>query len=341
VKRPPAWAIVSLSLFCVAELVLVEYGRISSAMGHLHAVQTVTPSTPDTAAAACAEANAAAADLWPALPLLNVARLVPMASVQAWGQVPRLAEAGQLACQSVEVYANLAPWPDGSIERGAGADLLADMRSQRAEMATAADALTRAWRVLDSIDSAALAADPRLDRVARLVDSARAQQADISDALALAAPGRIETLLGGQGPRSLVLGMADTGVDGQAYAVIQEGRVVSVDVGQPPVTPAGSIVVDRVGLATLVEAVGGVAVLGLRGSVVADDSPAIQPRDSTGVASGAVARAMLLKIGQLRLSDDLHVVAALKQSADAQHAWFAFDDPALQALAARRGWVRQ
>ena len=354
-KAPPAWAIVSLSLFCVAELVLLEYGRVSSAMGHLHAVQTVTPSSPDTAAAACAEADAAVADLWPALPVLNVARLVPVASVQAWGQVPRLAEAGQLACQSVQVYANLAPWPDGSIEQGAGADLLADVRSQRAELTTAADALTRAWRVLDSVDSAALAADPRLERVARLVDSARAQQADISDALALAAPARIETLLGGQGPQSLVLGMADTGVDAQAYAVIQEGRVVSVDVGQPPVAAAGSVLVDRVGLTTLleavdvdrvgvaalVEAVGGVAVPGLGGSVVADGRQAILPSDSAAGAYGALERAILLKISQLRLSDDLRVVAALKQSADAHHAWLAFDDPALQALAARRGWVRQ
>jgi hypothetical protein len=340
VRTPPAWAIVSLSLFCVAELMLVEYGRINSAMAHVHAIQAVTPSTPDTAAAVCIEANAAMDDLWPALPLLNVGRMLPVAAAQAWAQLPRLAEAGRLACQSVEVYADLAPWPDDSIERGAAADLLSDVRSERANLATAADALSRAWTILDGVDSAALAAEPRLERVARLVDSTRAQQADISDALALAAPSRLETLLGGQGPRSLVLAVVDTGNDAPAYAVIQEGRVVAVDVGPPPVTAAGSIFVDRVGLATVVEAVGAVTVPGL-GSVMADDLPAILPRDSAGVASGTLARALLQKFGQLRLSDDLRVIAALKQSADAHHAWLSFEDPALQALAARRGWVRQ
>jgi hypothetical protein len=340
VRTPPAWAIVSLSLFCVAELVLVEYGRISSAMAHLHAVQAVTPSTPDTAAAVCMEADAAMDDLWPALPLLNVGRVLPVAAAQAWAQLPRLAEAGRLACESAEVYANLAPWPDGSIEQGAAADLLSDVRSQRADLATAADALARAWTLLDSVDSTALAAEPRLERVARVVDSARAQQADIADALALAAPARLETLLGGQGPRSLVLAVVDTGGDAPAYALLQEGRVVAVDVGQPPVTAAGSILVDRIGLATLVDAVGAVTVPGL-GSAMADDPPATLPRDSEGVASGALARTLLQKISQLRLSDDLRVVAALKKGAEAHHAWLAFEDPALQALAARRGWVRQ
>jgi hypothetical protein len=341
VRTPPAWAIVSLSLFCVAELVLVEYGRISSAMAHLHAVQAVTPSTPDTAAAVCIEADAAMDDLWPALPLLNVGRVLPVAAAQAWAQLPPLAEAGRLACESAEVYANLAPWPDGSIEHGAAADLLSEVRSQRADLATAADALARAWMLLDSVDSTALAAEPRLERVARVVDSARAQQADIADALALAAPARLETLLGGQGPRSLVLAVVDTGSDAPAYALLQEGRVVAVDVGQPPVTAAGSILVDRIGLATLVDAVGAVTEPGL-GSAMADDHlPASLPRDSEGVASGTLARALLQKISQLRLSDDLRVVAALKKGAEAHHAWLAFEDPALQALAARRGWVRQ
>jgi hypothetical protein len=107
--------------------------------------------------------------------------------------------------------------------------------------------------------------------------------------------------------------------DGRAYAVFQEGRVVSIDVGQPAVPPMAVISVDRDGLPTLLGALTGLS----------------QPE----MGDTAAARAVLQQIVQLRLSDDLRVAAALKKSAEQHQAWFWFDDPALLALVTRRGWV--
>jgi hypothetical protein len=307
----------SLVLFCLAELVLLGYMRTASGLAHLRAAQELTQPSAGGAAAACVEANAALSDFWPWLPLLNVGRLLPVPSARAWGEVPQLAEALGNACQSVEVYAEIAPWPDGSIGQGVAADLLADVRQQRSRLITAGEQMGRACSLLDVVDPNVLAAEPRFDRVARLVNAARAQQADVSDALALAAPERAEALLGGRGPRALVLALAE----GQAYAVLQEGRIVGIDVGQPPVSPMAVISVDRAGVAPLLEAVGGV--------------------DSREMPDDSVARAVLQQIVQVRLSDDLRVAAVLRKSAEQHLVWLWFDDPALLSLASRRGWVRQ
>jgi hypothetical protein len=60
-----------------------------------------------------------------------------------------------------------------------------------------------------------------------------------------------------------------------------------------------------------------------------------------GAPDDVVVRAILEQIMRLPLSDDLPVLSALRHSADSRDAWLDFDDPALQGLAARRGWVRQ
>jgi hypothetical protein len=314
---PPRWATLTLAAFCLAEVVLLGYARTTSGLAHLRAAQELTQPSAGGAAAACAEANAALGDFSPLLPLLNVGRVLPFPAARAWGEVPRLAEALGNACQSIEVYAEIAPWPDASIDQGAAVDLLADVRRQRSRLVTAGEQVARAWSLVDSVDATVLAAEPRLERVARLLSTARAQQADVSDALALAAPDRIETLFGGRGPRALVLALAD----GQAFAVIEEGRIVSIDVGEPTVSPIGVISVDRAGLGPLVAAVG-----------VANASQ---------MADGSAARLLLQQIVQLRISDNARVAAALKQSAELHQAWVWFEDPALLALARRRGWVRQ
>src|SRR5204862_2288866 len=113
-----------------------------------------------------------------------------------------------------------------SMAQGAAADVLSDVRRQRARLTAASEQLSRARAQLDAVDVEALSSDPRLARVARLVDVARAQAADLSDGLALTSPDRLETLLGGRGPRALVLSISDN--HGQAYAVLQEGRVVDI-----------------------------------------------------------------------------------------------------------------
>ena len=46
------------------------------------------------------------------------------------------------------------------------------------------------------------------------------------------------------------------------------------------------------------------------------------------------------EIVRMPLLDEERVMSAIKHSAEDQHAWLWFEDPALQALAARRGWVR-
>src|SRR5205807_5141805 len=103
------------------------------------------------------------------------------------------------------------------------------------------------------------------------------------------------------------------------------GRVVAIEVGQPAAATVAVITLDDTGLANLREAIG------------SGQPPAVDPTASFA----SVARALLLEIARVRLAVDLRVAAALKQSADQHHAWMSFEDPALQALAARRGWVRQ
>jgi hypothetical protein len=301
----------------VAELVFVGYARTTSGLAHLRAAQELTQPSAGGAAATCAEANAALSDFWPLLPILNMGRVLPFPTARAWGEVPRLADALGSACQSVEVYAEIAPWPDASIQEGAAADLLADVRRQRSRLVTAGEQIARAWSLLDSVDVTVLAAEPRLERVARLVSTARAQQADLSDALALTAPDRVEALVGGRGPRALVLALPE----GQAYAVIQEGRVVSVEAGEPTVSPIAVISVDRAALVPVLAALGG--------------------GNFPQMADDFAAQALLQQIVQLRLSDNLRVASALKQTAELHQAWVWFEDPALLALATRRGWVRQ
>jgi hypothetical protein len=315
----------SLVAFCLAELVLLGYGRAASTLAHARAAQTVVPVNAGSAAALCAEANAAVAESWPAVPLLNAAGLVPLATTRAWGQVPPMAEALHRACQAVDVYANIVPSADASIDDGVAADLLTEVRAQRAQIAFAGQQLTQAWSLLDTIDVAALAAEPRLARPTRLLTAAQAQQADVLDMLTVATPERIETLLGGLGPRALVLASADRGPDAQAFALIQEGRVVAIEAGQPAVQPVAVITLDDQGLTILLEA----------------KEDAQLPGADRSASFGSVAQELLHELTRARLAANLRVAAALKQSADQHHAWLSFEDPALQALAARRGWVRQ
>jgi hypothetical protein len=323
IPRLTGWARLTLLAFCVAELALFGYARTASGLAHLHAVQGVSEPAPSVVMSACGEVEAAFSDFWPAPPLLNIGNVVPVPRVRGWGQVPRLADAVSEACPAFSIYAGIAPWPARSIEQGAAADLLADMRGERQRLVLAGERLARASALLNSIDLEAVAAEPRLERAARLLTAIRTQQADVSDVLALAAsPDRVETLLGGHGSRAFVLHTADTGADTQAYAVLDSGRVVALDRGQAPVQPMAIVSVDHAGLANLVDAVG------------AENVPRGAPDD-------AVVRAIVAEIVHMPLSDDMRVASAIKHSAEDHHAWLWFEDPALQSLAARRGWVRQ
>src|SRR6202048_5261954 len=119
----------SLAAFCALELVFLSYARVTSAVAHVHALQNLSPSSSaGEAAAGCAEANAAVADLSPLLVVLNAGRFAPFPRARAWGVVPRLAEAVRSACQSVEAYASLTPWKDVSLEQGAAVDVLTAVR---------------------------------------------------------------------------------------------------------------------------------------------------------------------------------------------------------------------
>jgi hypothetical protein len=311
-----------LMVVCAMEIALFVYARTASGLAHVHAIQAVAEPGPGSAAAACVEAESAIGDFGPVLSLLNVGRLAPSAAVRAWGQVPRLADAVSQGCPSLAVYAGVAPWPDFSIEQGAAADLLSSVRAERQQLAQANAQLAQAWTTVQSVDVDALNADSRLQRAARLVAAARAQHADIADTLAVAAPDRLEALLGGNGPRAVVLELADAGADGLAYAVLHEGRVTTVANGQPPVPTAATVTVNRAGLHTL------------RASVHKLTLP-------DGAPDGEVLRAIVQQMVRLPLSDDVPALSALRHSADSGDAWLRFDDPALQGLAARRGWVRQ
>ena len=123
-------------------------------------------------------------------------------------------------------------------------------------------------------------------------------------------------------PRSIVLSVVEGDASQQAYIVLQNGRLVRLDVGEPSAAPVSVISVDHEGLATLVTKLTHL-------QLVKDTSDAF------------AARAVLGEIVRLSLTDDQNVGSALRHSADDHHAWLWFDDPVLQAVAARRGWVRQ
>lgn len=318
-------------MFCVVELGVLSYARTMSGLAHVRAVTDMYAATElsaATSAAACTEGMAAIDDFGPALPLLNLGRLMPLATARAWGQVPRLVDAAREACPPLKLYASLAPWPERSIQAGATADLLTDIRNERSRLEAGRAQLADAWSTLGSLDLQALAADPRLARIARAISTAREQQADVADALTLASPAHMETLLGGDGPRSIVLSVisGDAGdAVGQAYAVIQDGRVVRVDIGTPSVSPEAVISLDHAGLA----------------SVEGKLSHLQLPDGASASASAAEqARAVLDEVVRVPLSSDEAVLSALRHSADVHQAWLWFEDPALQELASRRGWVR-
>jgi len=311
-----------LIAFCLVELGLLVYARTMSGLAHLHAIQTVSDPSTWSAAAACTEGVAAMDDFWPALPLLNVGRAIPSASAHAWGQVPLVLGVAREMCPAVQLYANIAPWPDRSIQDGVAADLLDNVRREQPRLAAASEQLSHAWKQLDGLDLQALSADSRLGRFARVLGSAREQQADITDALSLTAPDHLEHLLAADEARSIVLSVVNGDASEQAYMVLQEGRLVRLDVGEPSAAPVSVITLDHAGLANVLAK--------LTHLQIANDS-----------SDAFVARAVLGEIVRLSLTDDQNVGSALRRSADAQHAWLWFDDPALQAIAARRGWVRQ
>jgi len=334
--------VLSLAAFCGLELALLTYTRFSSATAHLHAAQNLALSSPWSAAeaaAGCIEARAALDALAPLLLPLNAGRLLPVSTARAWGEVPRLAEAAQVACRSVEAYAGVLPWRESSIEQGAAADALAELRNQRQRLGEANSHLAQARSLLDSVDLAALSAEPRLERAAQALTVLRAQQADVSDALALAAPDRAETLLGGHGPLALVLEVRDGNTVGQAHFVLDQGRLLALAVGAPAVPVESVVTVDRLGLSTILAAVGSVPVPELGGRVSATDIDDVLLR-APDSASAAIARAILQEITQKNLANDVPAVAALKKSVEQHQAWLWFADPALQAIVIRHGWAQ-
>jgi hypothetical protein len=297
--------------------------RTASGLSHLHTVQEINLGdlSAGTAAAACTEGLAGVDDLWPVVPLLNVGRIVPLANAQAWGQVPLLVEVARKTCPSVELYAQVAPSLDRSLDNGVAADLLEDVRRDQPRLAAASAELANAFQQLEALDANALSAstDARLARVGRAVTSLRQQQADVSEALALTSPETWEHLLGGSGPRSIVLNLADSS---QAYMVLDEGKLVRVGLDTSDIPPVAIVTVDQTGFADL------------RASV----PHAVIP---DGAADDVVAESLLASIVHTPLIDNENVAAVLKHAADDHHAWFWFEDPRLQELIARRGWVRQ
>jgi hypothetical protein len=320
--RVSAGATLIVIAFCLVELGVLGYARAMSGIAHLHALQSLSDPSAWSAAAACTEGVAAIDDFWPALPLLNAGRAIPSAAAHAWGQVPLVLDVAREICPVVQLYANIAPWPERSIQDGVAADLLDNVRRERSQLVSASAQLSGAWSQLDELDLQALSGDSRLARVARVFGSAREQQADIADALTLTSPEHLEHLLGADVPRSIVLSVNSGDVSEGAYMVLHGGRLVRLDIGDPSAAPVSVITVDHEGLASVVAKLTHL-------QLVKETSDAF------------AARAVLGEIVRLSLTDDQTVGSALRRSADEHHAWLWFDDPALQALAARRGWVRQ
>ncbi len=306
----------------VLALCLVGFARTSSGLAHLHAILTMNDPTPAATVAACSEAVAALDDFWPALPLLNVGRIAPLASARALGQVPAVAALVRNTCPAISLYAGPAPWPDRSIEDGVMADLLTDVRSRRADLTAASQQISRAWSDSETLDVQAMAADPRLARIARLISTARQQQDDVTDLLTISSPEHIEMLLGGDGPRAIVLSVMDGENASQAYMTLQEGRVVGLDIGTPPAPPVATIWLDQAGLSAVIDKLGGL-------------------KTFNGASGPLLARAVLAETVRRPLSYDQNVLSAIHHSADEHHAWLRFEDAALQAVVVRRGWARE
>jgi hypothetical protein len=231
----------------------------------------------------------------------------------------------------------VAPWRDGSLEKGVAVDVLTDMRRQRQQLTLAVAELAQAASLLDTIDLDALSAEPRLERAARIVRGLRAQRADVAEALALATPERAEGLLGGRGTVAWVLEVRDGGDISQAHVLLKDGSVVAVEVGAPT-APAGVVVsVDRPGLSTILAAVGSVPVPEIGGRVSAIDFD--DARQPSPASTGAIARAILLEITQKTLSSDLPALSAVKKSVEQRQASLWFEDAALQSLVILHGWA--
>src|SRR5207248_4280448 len=115
------------------------------------------------------------------------------------------------------------------------------VRLEQSQLTVASAQLSHAWSQLDGFDLQALSADSRLARVARLLGAAREQQPDIADALTLTAPDHLEHLLGADEPRSIVLSVVEGDASRQAYIVLQNGRLVRLDVGEPSAAPVSVI----------------------------------------------------------------------------------------------------
>jgi hypothetical protein len=318
----PAWPRASLVAFCIFEIVVVVTLRTFSGLAHLHTVQDVTDLSAATVAATCSETVAAIDDFWPAVDLLSVGRIVPVPIAEAWGQVPRLVGIAHDSCPSVAAYAEIVPAPQRSIQDGAAADTLSAIEQQRGKLNAANAQLEAAWTELQSVDPEALALDPRLARAARALGLIRDQQADGADALTFLAPDRLETFLGGDAPTAIVLNVAGEAPSAQAYAVLDRGRVVAADVGQPTASPAAIISVNQAGLSSL------------EGTLSHAEIP-------PGASDAETARALLVEFAQLPFADEQNAVAALRHAAEDHDAWLWFDDPSLQAVVARRGWARQ
>lgn len=316
-SRVPAWAKVSIVAFIAVELCLLAALRVGSGLADVHAVQEIgSDLSVGTASAACTEGLAAVDDFWPAVPLLNLGRVLPSATARAWGQVPLLVDVARQACPAVQAYARVTPALDRSLADGVAADLLTSVRLDRAQLAQANQQLGDALTHLDRVDIDSLAGDPRLARVGRLLEAARAQESDVSDGLAVAAPESLEALLGGSGPRSIVL----SAPGGQAYTVLDQGTVVKIGVDEPEVQPALVVSVDRAGLDEL------------RAALTRAQVPSDAPDD-------VIAEALLAQIVRQSLNDNTNPASVLKHSAEDHHAWMWFEDPALQQLVARRGWI--
>jgi hypothetical protein len=317
----PAWAKASLIAFCVVELALLVTLRTVSGVAHLRTVQNVSDMSAATVAATCSETVAAIDDFWPAVGLLSVGRVLPLPIAQAWGQVPVLVGIAHDTCPAVAAYTSIVPAPERTLQDGAAADAVTNIRRQQSELSAADSQLQSGWSKLQMFETGALGGDARLARAARALGVARDQQADVEDALAFLAPERLETFLGGDAPRAIVLSVVDDAPGTQAYAVLDQGRVTATDVGQPSAAPAAIVSVNRAGLQSL------------QGTL---SHAQIAP----GASDAEVARALLVEFTRLQFADEQNVVAVLKHAADDHNAWLWFDDPSLQDMVARRGWLR-
>lgn len=295
--------------------------RTASGLGHLHAIQALSDTSAATVTSACSEASAAIEDFWPFVDLLSVGRAVPVSMARAWGQVPLVVDAAHDSCPSVSEYASIVPAPQRSIQDGAAADMLANARRQQSELTAANAQLDGAWSVLQTVDLGTLNGDARLARLARAVGLVHDQQADIADALAFTTPDRLEAFLGGDAARSIVLSVIDQAPDSQGYAVLDQGRVTSTGVGEPPAPPSAIVLVNQAGLRSL------------RGTL---SHAEIAP----GASDAEVARALLAEFARLPFADEQNAATVLRHAAEDHTAWLWFDDPSLQAMVARRGWVR-